>query len=119
MPVTAPQAGSLNRRLTLQQGTPGSTSEGDATLTWASLGNVWANVNPLGTQELLLAAQRGEDVTHQVTLRWRSNLPPVATLRLLYGNRIFFVAGASDPDEAHRSLVLRCKEYITTQTGAD
>jgi SPP1 family predicted phage head-tail adaptor len=113
MSAPAPQAGSLNRRITLQQGIPGSTSEGDATQTWTPLGDLWASVNPMSTQELLLAAQRSEEVTHIVTIRWRAQFPAPENLRILYGQRLFFVVGTQDPDEGHRTLQMRCKELVT------
>jgi SPP1 family predicted phage head-tail adaptor len=120
MPTTiAPLAGVLNRRITIQQGTSSATSEGDAVMTWAPLMDVWAYINPLGTQELILAAQRGEEITHSVTVRWQAQFIPPQNLRILYGSRVLFVVGASDPDEAHKSLVLRCKEFVTaSEAGA-
>ena len=112
------RAGLRNRRITIQQGTPGSTSEGDATMTWTTMADVWAGISPLGTQELILAAQRGEEITHSVTILFQRQFLPPQDLRILFGQRIFFVVGASNADEADLTLVLRCKEMVTTQVGA-
>lgn len=113
------RAGLLNRRITIQQGQPGSGSEGDATMTWMPLQDVWAGISPLGTQELILAAQRAEEITHNITIRFQREFQAPENLRLLFGNRIFFVVGATDPDEGQTMLVLRCQEYVVgSQTGA-
>lgn len=110
-------AGTLSRHITIQQGQPGSSSEGDATMTWNELDNVYASIAPASTQDLLLAAQRGEEITHMVTIRYQSQFLPPQDLRILWQGRIFFVLGALDPNEEHTMLVLKCQEYVTTASG--
>lgn len=111
-------AGTLNRHITIQQGVPGSTTEGDATMTWQQLDDVWAMISPASTQDLLLAAQRGEEITHNVTIRYQKQFLPPQDLRVLYQGRIFFILGAMDPNEDHTMLVFKCQEYVTTAKGA-
>lgn len=119
MPLGQP-AGQRSRPFTLQQGTSVTTTEGDPYLEWRDIAYIRGDINPLSTQEQLLAAQRGEEITHAVTILWRPNFPAVGTLRIVYGNgaRILFVIGVTDPDEGNRTLVLRCREVVTNQVGA-
>lgn len=117
MPLGQP-AGQRSRPFTLQQGTPVATLEGDPYLEWRDIAFLRGDINPLSTQEQLLAAQRGEEMTHAVTILWRPNFPAVGSLRIVYGNRILFVVGVIDPDEGNRTLVLRCREVVTSEVGA-
>jgi SPP1 family predicted phage head-tail adaptor len=113
------RAGLLNKRITVQKGTASSDSEGVTGMTWTPLMDVWAAISPLGTQELILAAQRAEEITHSVTIRYQAQFLPPEDLRILFGTRSFVVVGGSDADESHQSLVLRCKEFVTgSQVGA-
>lgn len=112
------RAGSRQRRFALLQGIPSQTSEGDALLTWSPLATVWGHLEPTTTTEQLLAAQRGEEITHTLILEYRSGLLPIGTLRATYANRIFTIVGAVDPDEGHRQLQLKCMEVVTSQVGA-
>jgi SPP1 family predicted phage head-tail adaptor len=115
----APLAGTLNRRMLIQQGRPSTTAEGDAVLTWSSLGEVWAEISPASTQELLLAAQRGEELTHSITVRYQPQFLTPADLRVIFGSRIFYVSSVVDPDEAHWVLSFKCREYVSgLETGA-
>lgn len=111
-------AGTLNRHITIQQGIPASNTEGDASLNWTQMDDVWAMIAPASTQDLLLAAQRGEEISHNVTIRYQKQFLPPQNLRILYQGRIFFILGAMDPGEDHTMLVLKCQEYVTTQKGA-
>ncbi len=115
----APLAGTLNRRVSILQGKPSSDSEGNAILAWTPVGDVWANVSPMTTQEMLLAAQRAEEVTHTVVIRYQPAFLAAQMLRVMFGTRAFLVVGITDPDEAHLSLQLRCREVVTAaETGA-
>lgn len=112
------RAGSRQRRFALLQGIPSQTSEGDALLLWAPLATVWGHLEPTTTQEQILAAQRGEEITHTLILEYRPQLLSVGQLRATYANRLFTVEGVIDPDEGHRQLQLKCKEVVTSQAGA-
>lgn len=112
------RAGLLTRRVSIQQGKPGSDAEGNATLTPTAFADVSADVATPTTQDLLLAAQRGEQLTHMVTIRYRKQFPAPQNLWVIFQGRTFYVLGVTDPDEEHTQLVLRCQEFITTQVGA-
>lgn len=114
------RGGSLRRPLTIQQGTPATSSEGDAELTWSTLTTAFADISPARGDQLLSAAQRNEKITHQVTIRYRTALPAPGALRFLYGTRAFYVKSIIDADERHRQLDCLCEELVLpSETGAD
>jgi len=116
------RAGSLNRRLHLQQISSVVDADGFTSETWADLDVVWASINPVQGIEGYQAAQTQERITHQVTIRWRTDVS--AHMRFLYAEtpagilRIFLIHAMLDPDEAHRELACMCEEFVTTQVGA-
>ena len=116
------RAGSLNRRLHLQQLTSASDADGFVSETWTDLDLVWASIEPVQGIEGYEAAQSQERITHQVTIRWRSDVSP--KMRFLYSataggiQRIFLIHSMLDPSEGHRELDCMCEEFVTTQVGA-
>lgn len=117
-----PRAGTLNRRVRLQQVTMTSDSEGVSGENWTDLDVVWAHISPIGGLERIQAAQTEEKITHQVTIRWRKDV--TGHMRFLYtetagaSTRLFYIKNMLDPDEAHREIDCMCEEIVTTQVGA-
>lgn len=116
-PAFTLRTGALRRRLTIETGTVTSTVEGDPLTTWKSIGDVWASIEPAGAAEQQIAAQRGETIDYDVTLRFRSDLPPPGLLRFIYQGRVLFVRSMMDPGERRRWLNFACEEQAVTQTG--
>ena len=87
-----------------------SDSEGFSSETWTTVRTIWAHLAPLQGTELFQAGQNQEDISHVVTIRYAGDLNP--QMRLLYGNRIFFVHNVLDMDDAHEWVTLLCKETI-------
>ena len=116
------RAGELNRRLHLQQLVSTTDSDGFTNETWSDLAVVWAGIDPLRAAESYQAAQSQENITHQITIRWRSDV--TARMRFLYAEtttgiqRIFLIHTMLDPLEAHRQLDCMCEEFVTSQVGA-
>ena len=99
----------LSRPLTLQQRTPGTNAEGAPQDTWATVGTVWASVSPLSTRELLMAAQAGIQLTHLVTIPYRTDVDHNS--RFLEGSRVLDVVSAPlDLEERHINLQIMCRE---------
>lgn len=105
--------------LTLQQKTVTPDAEGNTTFgPWNTVTQLFGTINQLSAQEMLLAEQRTERVTHAIVIRYRSGLPPPRDLRFIYSGRYFEVKSITDPDESHRFLNCQCEEIVTTQTSA-
>lgn len=106
--MSAPAAGGLRRRVTLEAPADLADDIGGATRAWAAVATLWARIEtPRGATRL--AADRLEQaIAHRVTLRWRDGV--TGAMRLRIGARIFLIKAARDPDESRRSLVLDCEE---------
>lgn len=111
--------GELRRRLQLQSRQTSLDAEGRPQELWGNVANVWANVRPLTASELLLAQQAGVQVSHEVTVRYRSDLAAVPQpggvqaghdLRLVDAGRVLEIHGLVHVQEERRSLRLLCTE---------
>jgi SPP1 family predicted phage head-tail adaptor len=115
------RAGLLNRRVHLQKPAMASDAEGVSSENWSDLDMVWAHINPYTARELFAAAQPEELLTHQVTIRWRSDV--TTHMRFLYQEkptdpfRIFLIHTMLDPDEGHKELDCLCEEVVTVLVG--
>ena len=109
------RGGALRRRVQVQRRISSQDAEGGPQENWTPLMSVWASVEPLSGQELLLAAQAGVQVTHQVTTRYQQALagPTAHDLRIVEGSRVLEVKSQPiDESERHRSLVFQCEELV-------
>lgn len=106
--MSAPQAGRLRRRLTLEAPIDVADEIGGVTRGWSAISTVWAEIeSPRGATRL--AADRLEQaIAVRVTLRWREGV--TIGMRLRFGARIFDIRSVRDPDESRRALVLDCEE---------
>ncbi|QLP98434.1 MAG: phage head closure protein [Rhodoblastus sp.] len=106
--MSAPEAGRLRRRVTLEAPADVADDIGGATRGWVAVATLWADIeSPRGATRL--AADRLEQaIAYRVTLRWREGVTGAMRLRL--GARILLIKAARDPDESRRSLVLDCEE---------
>lgn len=88
------RAGELDRRVTVEFRTKGTSSSGEPTETWGSAEAIWAGVRPLSGREYYsaLAAQVVAEETLIFRLRWRSDVRP-GNARIKYdagdGERIY------------------------------
>jgi SPP1 family predicted phage head-tail adaptor len=113
------RAGQLRQVLALQQRAIGTDAERRPTEGWNTIGTLRARVEPLGGQELTMAAQLELKLTHQVETRWRPDLARANSaagtsghnMRLLWGVRILDVQLVQDPDGRRRALHLLCLEH--------
>jgi len=100
--------GALRKRITIQE--IASTKDGLSGVVeaWADWQTVWASIDPLRGDEYFAAKQFNVELTHKITIRYRSGLTP--TMRVLYGARVFSISAILNPDERNRELVLMCTE---------
>lgn len=106
-----PDAGELRKRITIQQRS-GSTQDGFGSpiTTWGTYATVWAAVRPLSGRELIAAQAVQSEISHQVTLRYRSGI--TTAMRVLFGSRIFNITAVLDENEAHEKITLLCTEGL-------
>lgn len=96
--------GDLRQRLTLEVHARTDDGGGGADDVWISLGDVWAAVKPLAGNERVEADAVAGNVTHEVWLRYRSDLAP--EMRFRKDNRLFDIRAVFDFEERRRFL--RC-----------
>lgn len=103
-------AGRLRHQVTIQQQTQTATAYGGYSETWTDVATVWAHIKPLYGRERWHGDQVESDVTHQITIRYRSDVTVSPQMRVLYGSRVFKIISVINPEERNELLVLECVE---------
>ena len=93
--MTAISIGALRERLTLQSPIRTDDGGGGATLTWATVAELWAAVRPISGDERLRHDAVTGRVTHEVWIRHRSDVVPA--MRFTAGERILHIVAVLDP----------------------
>ncbi len=81
---------------------------GGAILTWSAVATVWASVRPAGGAESYALDRVAGKVSHEIVLRYRSDVTP--EMRLRAGSRIFEIRAAFDPDQRRHWLKCLAEE---------
>lgn len=105
------KAGSLRHRVTIVRRVEGSTDAvGTPQYTWTDMEiDVPAEVRPLSGSELLAAQQVSASTTHEIVMRYGSDI--TARDRLTFNGRTLELdAPPINVGERNRELVLRCHE---------
>jgi SPP1 family predicted phage head-tail adaptor len=76
------KAGSLDRRITIQQPTETQNSFGEIVVSFSNFAEVWAEVIPLSGRELITAGQVLPEATLRITIRWLAGINE--KFRILY-----------------------------------
>ncbi len=100
--MTTERIGHLRRRLTLEAPLRTADEGGAAIVTWTSIADVWAAVHPSRGRELVNADAIVARVTHEIILRWRTDV--TAAMRLRDGARIYLIQAVRDTDDRRRRL---------------
>jgi SPP1 family predicted phage head-tail adaptor len=103
--MTRPGIGSLRRRMTLEQQTRSPDGGGGVTVTWTPIIDLWAELISLSGAETFAADGPQGRVTHQITIRKRTDVAPAMRMRM--GARLFhieIVTGRDGPDPYLRIL---------------
>lgn len=104
------RAGELRHRITIQRQTVTRDGYGAEVPTWSTLATVWAKVVTTSGTEAIDAAQvASATLTHEVTIRWRSDVAP--TMQILWGTRTLTIRAVID-DNVKRMLILPCDEVV-------
>jgi len=102
------KAGQLRHRVTIQSRTTARDAHDDPIATWSTVVKVWASIEPLNARELILAQQVESNVTHKVTIRYRSGV--TSAMRVVFGSRTFEIDSVINTDERNITMVLMCEE---------
>lgn len=102
------QAGQLRKRVIIQQRSQTQDDYGQPLQTWTDVATVYAGIEPLNGRELLAAQAVNSEVSHNVTMRYRTGITPA--MRLNYQGRLFNIHTILDENERHRMLTLQCSE---------
>jgi SPP1 family predicted phage head-tail adaptor len=107
--------GELKRRITFQTRATGRDGAGGVLDAWTDAFTVWAAIKPLSGRELIAAQTVNAEISHDVTVRWRTELDnprAAAAYRITYGARVFNVLSVRDEKEGRQWVVCQCSEGL-------
>ena len=112
MDTVIPPVGTLTDRVALKRRVTTAEDEGGETVTFTPIANVWARVRALTARQAFSADARGQDITHTVVMRFRSDLKPGD--RISYRGRDLDIAGCEDINGHKAYLSCQCTERAVT-----
>jgi SPP1 family predicted phage head-tail adaptor len=101
-------AGELRHRITIKRNTPTRSAIGTPVDSWATVGTVWAKIEPADARALNYGLQRKYELSHVVTIR--ETLAVHEGDRVIWGTRIFTVNGIVMREEWDLFQQLHCHE---------
>lgn len=101
-------AGKLRQRMILERRTETADGCGGMTIGWVEEAQIWAALEPVSVQVAQEAQQQVETASHQVTIRYRSDV--ASGWRFVFGTRHLVIVDISDPDERGNYLVCTVEE---------
>jgi SPP1 family predicted phage head-tail adaptor len=103
------EAGRLNKKISIESNAAARDSHGQDVESWSPhLTDIWASIDPVRGREFFAARQFNAEVTHKVTIRYRTGISP--QMRVEYQGRYFRIEAVIDPNERHEALELMCVE---------
>ncbi|MFC6644142.1 phage head closure protein [Granulicella cerasi] len=102
-------AGSLNRRITIQQQSTSQDAYGQQLASWTDALSTWASIRAATGKEIYAASGFVSELSHIITIRYPA-IKVSNAMRVLYDNRIFNIQAVSDPDEGKVQTNLLCLE---------
>ncbi len=100
----------LQQRVKFQSLSRTSDGQGGWIETWTDFAEVWAKVKPVSAKERYFSQRIEENISHQITIRWRNDLN--TEMRILYESRIFQLHGIRDEDERHWFTLIDAEEGV-------
>lgn len=105
------RAGTLRHRIAVQSPTNVASETSDrGSKTYATDSTERASIRPASDAERAFGGKLENEVTHVITMRWRSDLTVTGKKRLKFGTRVFHVVGVRNLDERDRELIIKVKE---------
>lgn len=104
------RAGNLRNYVTIQQPASDQDDRGEDTATWTTLGQVYAEILPIGAREIDVARGFAPTVSHRIRIRYRSDVTTL--MRITFDSRTFAINGAVDQDGRKRELMIFATEQL-------
>lgn len=108
-------AGTLRKRITIQQQSPSVDSYGQQVSTWTDVATVWASIEPSVGRELMAAQAVSLAQPTTITIRWQpifASPKAVAAMRAIYNGRIFNLYSVENESEHNSVLTLLASEGL-------
>ena len=105
-------AGRLRHRVTLQrQSATQDATTGEMIVSWVTVAELWAHVEPLSVREFIASAAMQSEVSAKVTIRYRTDIN--ATMRFVFRGKLYNIAGVL-PDNVSglEYITLPCSEGV-------
>ena len=103
-----PSIGRMRYSMELQSPTATRDAGGGVTESYTTLNKIFADIKPITTAERYRQGKVQDTVTHEITIRHRSDID--TNYRLVYKQRNFNIKGIRNIDERDRFMVLVCTE---------
>ncbi len=107
------KSGDLRHRVDIQVPVVATGEIGGGIKTWQTVANVAACITPTSGSERMAAAAIQSSVSHTIMIRWKALFADpkvVATMRIVYGTRIFNIHDSENVEERNRIIVLSASE---------
>lgn len=102
-------AGKYNRYITLKRPVKTESSFGDAVTTWATVGQVWASMEPLKGREIMLANQLSAPQDIRIRMRYHTELIAAnSTWRAEYAGVLYNITTVANVNQANIEYELMC-----------
>ncbi len=102
--------GELRKQITIQAELPTADGAGGYALAWTDIATVWADIKPVSGNKVFVDHHLEAHVTHEITMRYRSDLAPTADMRVLYNNRLFNIRSIINTGESNQWWQLLVEE---------
>lgn len=100
--------GSLRNYITIQRRTLAKDAVGQSIATWGTQLQAWAAITPISGTERNEAEQQTAELTHVVTILYRSGLKERD--RVLFGSRVLEIVAIRDVKSEKHFLEMDCQE---------
>ena len=102
----------LRQRITIQQQSQTPDTGGGFSRSWGNVATVWAEVIPISGREVLANQQLQGQVTHRITIRYRSGV--TTAMRVAYEGRVFNIRSVLNIRERDDLLEILAEEGVAT-----
>ena len=100
--------GKMRHRVTIQTLVATPDADNAVEEVYSNVATVWADVSPVSGRTSIDSKSIGEEITHRVTMRYRSDV--TSENWILYRARRFRIRKVTDFEERRRFLILDCEE---------
>lgn len=112
------RSGDLRHQIVIEQRSASQDSFGDQVQTWTTVTTTYADIVPLSGRELQAAQSISTEVSHQIRVRYNSNIASfsdpklMAALRVRFGNRLFNIHASLNVDERNNEMNFLASEGL-------